>query len=157
MLKTGLTLYLHAAEPFREADSISGFPDILRRFLFTTAYHSCPKPAESSPYSHKTTEHHFNAFLLFHLRLALPRGVFLSGFPINTSCAYLTSPMPLTSPPISWTFGEIYANNEKEVSCSDHFRRQRQKQKSTGKLHNLRELLTLYPTIFNHIIKHPPR
>jgi hypothetical protein len=59
MLKTGLTSYLLAAEPFREADSISGVPDILHLFLFTAAYHSCPKPAVSSPYAHKTTEHLF--------------------------------------------------------------------------------------------------
>jgi len=100
---------------------------------------------------------YFNAFLSFHLRLALSRGVFLSGFPTNTLCAYLTFPIPLTSPPISLNFGEIYANNEKEVSRSGHFRRQRQKQKITGKLPNLRQLLTLYPIIFNHIIKHLPR
>jgi hypothetical protein len=68
----------------------------------------------------------------------LTRGVFLSGFPTKTLCAYLTFSIPLTSPPMSLTFGEIYANKEKEVSRSGHFRRQWQKQMSTGKLPNLR-------------------
>ena len=44
---------------------------------------------------------YFNAFLSFHLRLALSCGVFLSGFPTDTLSAYLTFPIPLTFSPIS--------------------------------------------------------
>jgi hypothetical protein len=51
----------------------------------------------------------------------------------------------------------MYGNNKKEVSSSGHFRRHRQKQKSTGNLPNIREFLTLHPMIFNHNTKHLPR
>jgi hypothetical protein len=58
MLKTGLTSCLYAAELFL-GDIISSIPDILRRFLLTTAYVSCPMPAESNPQSHKIIQHLF--------------------------------------------------------------------------------------------------
>jgi len=72
---------------------------------------------------------YFNAFLSSHLRLALSRGVFLSGFLTNNLRAYLTFPMHLTSPPFHEPLVKVMQIMKKtfhaQVTLEDHDRSKR--------------------------------
>ena len=69
-------------------------PESSSQYSQVTAIRPYPEPTPSSPHDPLQLPEDPSS----HLRLGLPNGLFLSGFPTNTLCTPLSSPIRATCP-----------------------------------------------------------
>jgi hypothetical protein len=103
----------HGAEPFLRSRQLCSYSRTSQHFMECEGSLPCSQEPSTGPYPEpdQSSPYHFTTSLSTHLRLGLPSGLFLSGFPTNILYAFLFSPFVLhaqpTSSPLTWTIQKM--------------------------------------------------